>query len=591
MIKSILQTKRLWASLLSILLGLYLIQQNQLNLSEFQYAQNKGPLKKFEGLPHYGTSIPKTDIYYRFNLNYTWPGTTQLRIIPDDCLHQVKIGDAVISPDKIKGRTCDFNQGVQVDLGDVLEVGPNSFSIHIKNNGGKFGLRIEPLNSPFTPFGYALIVIPLLLLLWAICKKLKIASSIRIVLIIGILLRVFYFQNTPALSRAYDVDGHIKYIDFIALENKIPGNEECWQCYHPIGYYSLVGVYAKSFLNLTTLDKDSIYQSFTLLLDAVFLIFGILFFRNFLTPNYLFLASLLLVFWPSGIIHAGRIGNDHLVYLLYAATLYFISKYNGVHKRPIILATIMVCLSLFVKTNGIVAAFPLIAYYFIRTVFVDQRGFKKGFLGSSGILLAVLMTLFINMAPAAYEVYQGKKDQLLVGNASALHGGLKIQNKVSNFLIIDTKGYFEQTYTSPWNDRGGRQYFWNYHFTTALFGEFTHSKSSEKWAFILKLLFGFSLLTMSVGFFHPSTLKTSGPGLYILSGVGLIIAAILFRIKLPYACANDFRYVYPLILTWIPLTLAGLKKMSQYSGWVQILPLAFVASWLISSLSFIFSLL
>ena len=596
MIKSILQTKRLWVSLILILLGLYLLNQNQLVLTNLQYAQytqtqTQIPLQEFENLPHHGISAPKTNIHYQFNLHHTWQGTTNIRIIPDDCLSQIKVNNVPIPSNIFKGRPCDYTQGIQVDLVDYLQAGSNLFSIHIKNNGGKFGLRIEPLDSPTTPIAYGLIVIPLLLLLWSICKKLKLSPTIRLVLIAGILLRVFYFQNTPPSSRAYDVDGHIKYIDFISLENKIPANDDCWQCYHPAAYYSLTGLYAKPFLALTNFDKDSIYQSFTLLLDAAFLIFSLLFFRNILSSNYLLLASLLLVFWPSGIIHGARIGNDHLVYLLFAATLYFLSKWKSNDKWPIILATLMVCLSLFVKTNGIVAAFPLIAYYFIRTIYVNQSGIKKGLLGSSAILLAILMALFINLAPSIYQVYHGHKDQILVGNAGSLHRGLKVENKISNFLIIDTKDFIEVTFTDPWNDPGGRQYFWNYHFKTSLFGEFKHARQSEPWAKTLKFLFGFSLLAMSIGLFHPSTLKSSGPGIYLLSGLGLVIAAILFRIKLPFSCATDFRYVYPLILTWIPLTLAGLRHMSLYSRWLQALPLVYVTIWALFSLAFTFSLL
>ena len=90
------------------------------------------------------------------------------------------------------------------------------------------------------------------------------------------------------------------------------------------------------------------------------------------------------------------------------------------------------------KTNGIVLAFPLLSYYFIRRYFIDKKSFGSTLKGTTYILLGIIAALLINLSTAIYKVYQGQKEHVLVGNAGALNSGLKVSNELKHFLVFDT---------------------------------------------------------------------------------------------------------------------------------------------------------
>jgi hypothetical protein len=158
-------------------------------------------------------------------------------------------------------------------------------------------------------------------------------------------------------------------------------------------------------------------------------------------------------------------------------------------------------------------------------------------------------------------------DSDLVGNSSGLNGRLKVGNEAFNYLYFDLQSFMAHPFTSAWNDEMGRQYFWNYSFKSALSGEFdlVQNASGRSAATFASASFLGLLVYAARGFWK--TKLQSMHWILILQGFAFIAALMFLRIKHPYACSNDFRYIAPAILSFIPFVALGVTLREVSVKW------------------------
>ncbi len=112
-------------------------------------------------------------------------------------------------------------------------------------------------------------------------------------------------------------------------------------------------------------------------------------------------------------------------------------------------------------------------------------------------------------------------------------------------------------FTSPWDESLGREFFWNYALKTSLFGEFRIFRFPL--GETLGAAIGTSLLVLVVcafrGFWKS---KMDRVQVLLLLQIAMFLAALMYlRITVPFACSNDFRYILPVLASFIPFVCLG----------------------------------
>jgi len=137
---------------------------------------------------------------------------------------------------------------------------------------------------------------------------------------------------------------------------------------------------------------------------------------------------------------------------------------------------------------------------------------------------------------------------LYVDNIEKLSQANIVGNRAGNYLWFDAKTFVVEPFTDPYDDRFGRQFFWNYLGKTGLYGEFNYRpvlsrNAASCGSFLVICLFVYSLAGLS--FMKKKEFEfTLVP---LLSGVFLLGGVTYMRMTFP---ANiDFRYVLPILIS------------------------------------------
>lgn len=422
------------------------------------------------------------------------------------------------------------------------------------------------------------ILIFITFLYWAKKKPLTNSPFITILLLAGMLLCIAYLSATPYWVRNHDIGGHLDYIKYIVHHHSLPSTNDCQECHQPPLYYLIVS----PICNFFSCESNSLIliQIISLLFSFGFLVFGIKLLRLYLpariNDKYFNLAAALLIFWPSGIIHSVRIGNDALLYFLTAAGLYFITLWfiNG-RPKDLGLSLVFMVASLLTKYNGIILFGIIILTLLLKFIIKSEN--KKEIL-KIGVLISFLFFfafVLINFKFVLRDETTGLAT-ILAGNFESAPSALKVGNKIENFTKFDLQRFLNFPYANPWSNEWGKQYFFNYLLKSSLFGESVFPQNVlKKQAILISYLFVFLILIIIIGMiiaildFVGFLKKTSkgreiSPHILIPFVVLLfLMALIFFRYLVPLSCNNDFRYIYPSIIPFsaaIAYGIYGLKN-------------------------------
>ena len=181
--------------------------------------------------------------------------------------------------------------------------------------------------------------------------------------------------------------------------------------------------------------------------------------------------------------------------------------------------------------------------------------------------LIMLVAVAITVGPGLILKMQGKRDKLYIDNIDGLSHANLVGNTASNYFWFDAKIFITEPFTDPYDDRMGRQFFWNYLGKTGLFGEFKYpSKLSVNAAvstsFFAVLMFIYTLL----GIYHMAKEDFKRMAPVLLSGFFLWAGVTYMRMTFP---ANiDFRYIVPILISVCALFAISIIKFEQ-SGAVR----------------------
>ena len=353
---------------------------------------------------------------------------------------------------------------------------------------------------------------------------------------------------------------HVAFLSFVYNLARCPPR------FHPPLYYSMAaGVY--HIMSFIGVERDNMWvklQLLSIILFMIFLYYSALLMKHYIRPRYFYMmGAALLVFWPAGVMHSVRIGNDAMLYPVYAAGLYYLVEWHKEGRtRDLYISTILGSATLAIKTNGLVLLGVIGIVILFRLIVGSNR--KDTFKKIAVMAVIVSIGASIGLYRAVSEKYAGKKENWLVGNVHQLPPEIYVGNDIGNFLYFDIATFVNKPFTDPWDDDYGRQFFFNFLLKTGLFTENQiNLKLNRATALTMSSLL---LIFLAFSLYYILTMnkdKFAELGIIFLNALLLLAAAIVFRIKIPAACSNDFRYILPILISLVVVLIKSVENLHQ----------------------------
>ena len=566
--------------LLPLLVLIYIIIIPKINISDAKAV--RGDAIENIKLP-YLSEMPHGEVFsVSFDL-FTKNKYVKYNIIPDNCIQEILINGEKFPLDGIEG-ICDYGKGAYFDFSKYVKSGLNHFEFRIQNHTGPGGLRIEKVYNGFRSLSlmHYIFAIFLLFSIALILRKLNFKFIANLIILLGILARlILYTYNGPA-QNSYDTYGHLDYIKTISEEKRLPKSNECWQCYQPPLYYIAFAAIKNITDRYDSNITNRIMQQCNLLLSFACVALGVALILNLFGNNArAYLTALVSVLWPGFVLVAPHISNDILFYFASLFCMLFAQRYWRTHKNSdMLLASVGAAIALAAKSNGLVilAAWGII--YIASTI----RSLK---IGSLRTLFASILIVALSIGFSHHKMVVNlfvNKNLNLVDNIGGMPDFLKVENKAGNYLYFDLKDYLLTPYADPYNDKGGRHYFWNYALKTSLFGEYKqwNSPVGHIFATALSVLALFIFIFALWGIIHAK-FRDFPPMIF---AVFLFAALIYFRISYPYTSSACFRYIYPVIFPLVYFSVYGVQILEN----TRLRRFSYTAIVAFFSLSFLFIL-
>jgi hypothetical protein len=559
-----------------LLLGILLNNYTSLHVTDIERKDSKGNIKKIS-LPFFEYSEEQGKYIFTGKIYCAKVSQKKIKIIPDAGVEYIMINGRKVSFDNIDIRSLSDNQkGFDIDIEPYIHKGENNFEIKIYSYAGFASLKINnSFRDRLYMFLNLLIIVLSALLFYYLLQSLKFDRITVIIMVCSLIVNLIYLINTSYIERNYDVEGHLKYIQYIEEHYSLPKPDSGWENFQPPLYY-ITGAIVYKLAKITGLPETRALQVLSLIYFHIFLIFGIFVFKRikffYEESKYLYYpAAALLVFWPSGIINSIRITNDIMYYMFYTAGLYFFIKWHD-EKIDKFLYTAAICtfLGTITKFNcvflGAVIGISLI-YKLIKEK--NKKKYVKNIIIISIIISCGILLIFLrNYSHATYN------NEWISMSVNGLDAWLSVENKANNYLYFDTKNFINEPFTNSRDDSKGRQFFWNYLFKTGLFGEFSFpSDLHQNLGSVISFLFLIMLFFFITGYLTAGKPLIQNSGILLLNIFVLILSVFSYRVKYPFSCNGDFRFIYPLLITFIPLCIYSISMCKEkiillYTGYI-----------------------
>lgn len=565
--------KRFFVTMLLAIFSLFLLMQiavqQNISITNIELTVNDQS-RKIESLP----IKQNIEGIYRVKMNLrlgSWAPKT-LRIIPDDELLSIMVNGQSISLNKFsKADLRNYAKGISIELPGLIPVEVNELELILSNSSNPAGLDVRP-EGTVTSKATVLALFALLILIYGLARHFRLTKSQYACLIIGLTTCLIYLGITGPATRTFDVyegGGHRDYIEYLITHRTTPPPGEGWEYHQPPVYYALAAL-TKAFLTGAETNSDGWGQLLALWFWTIFLTVSLATLRiSIPRKSYaILIASAAICLWPAGIIHSIRIGNDIPLYAFYGLAFYYsIRWWRSRNNSFLLYASLWASMALLTKSNAL-AVWGVIGVLFLahayrlwshRKVRKDQlRKLSQSFL----VLAATFsITIVLNLGDNVWHYINGTSNDWLLSNVSdTIHPGLKVGNKPVNYLVFDLATYLQQPFISSWDDKSGRQYFWNFVLRSSLTSEFSfHGRAFNLWGtlngiFLLMTILGLVFYMVQKGTIMDS--RSSRLALYrkIPWLAGLVLPFLLllaYRIKVPLSCNTDFRYIFPVLLPFL----------------------------------------
>ena len=411
--------------------------------------------------------------------------------------------------------------------------------------------------------GFALAVLGL--------DRLRLGRSTMIVLTVGLASYAGYLTYTSYGERNFDGPEQLAYVQYIARTGAIPPAGACFVCHHPPAYYVAAAGLYRFFEVVPIVPPAQGAQLLSLALAGAFAVFGALTLRLLEPePRDLALGTALIACWPYSILNSARLHNDVLLSAAMAASLYFlVSWYQRGRARDLWASALLALLAVLTKVNGLVMVATVLLTVAARLARARRRRFAGG-RALPAVLVLVLGTGGFALARGAGDL--GARP--LLGTAADIGAHEWVQNEPRTYLGFDLYDYLTEPYVFARRDEGGRQHYWNHLLKSSLFS--THNTEPDAETAhrlnrgIAAIMSPLLLLLAAIPLLRLVLVPARGwlgrclP--LVIGSVCLLAAHIAFKVMVPAAHHNDFRFVHPIVIPFACAVAIGAGALAGRSG-------------------------
>ncbi len=363
-----------------------------------------------------------------------------------------------------------------------------------------------------------------------------------LILLLGLTLRIIYLWQTPFFDREHDVNAHIDYIRFVADNWTIPPSNAGWEFHQAPLYYFVVAPFYALGRSLGWNDDLTLrgIQILSLAFSAITL-FSVVAIGRRLFPKREKLQQVLfmlgLVTLPALIINATPISNDALFHPLSFLFFALLIRWWQTEKWRDWHWMVLVAIAAWL-TKASALLFVPIAFgcLLLKTTLPVQKRITHGLIAAvaimilGGWLIAWRTMAETNPVMLPFNEVQGLSDSVLV------------RNSWENFLVFRPAQFIAIPYNLPHSDDAGRQYFWEYFLRSAFSGEWNFGSllaPLHSATLFLSLL----LVLAAIRGVAKTTWKSLLSAAPVwLTGIFVLVGALMYRIDTPCACNQDFRF-------------------------------------------------
>lgn len=490
---------------------------------------------------------PAGSFVVRFTAHGSPLGPTLFAVQPDDCLQTLIIdgnpeGDSALP-------YCDYAKPMTVRLQALRQSGV-PVEAQITNGGGDALFSLEPAS------GDPAVFLPLVTLaLWLFALTLVVlrkkrapawAWHVTVVILLGIVIRFVYVLRTPHWIRGHDTDGHIEYIRHLVTNLTLPPPDGGWEFWQPPLYYA-VGALWWGMGSLFGFDDKTQLQSLqwmAFLFSVVTLLIALWIGTTALKRRELlalWMAPFALL--PSLVFLSARINNDVLVVPLTLLCIGLLLRWLKEPRLGVwLLAAFVAGLAILTKNTSLLLL-PL-AFFLLLLRKWERFWHPVSHLAIAAVVIALTAGWF-----SIYRITHNAEQRFLIGNQGTLNSGLAVPNAPDAFLTFNPVAVVARPFNNAWSDEARRQYFFEYLYRSAFFGEFDLGNTYKIVASWLTLS-GLSLLTLciigAVQLHYHGKKREWWP--YAIMTVVFLAGHTAFRIRYPFSSSQDFRYSLPLLV-------------------------------------------
>lgn len=489
-------------------------------------------------------------VQIRFTMETKTFGPSLFQIIPDDCLDGVEVNGTVVP--NLALPVCDYNKGLRLPLGDLMQGGENSMMVSVRNTGGRGGVQIAPaFTDPIIAIAWTARLLGIVLLgigiAWPLLLRL-VGTPLLSLLLLGTVLRISYLIVTPPMVRGHDADAHIDYIAYLFTHWMLPAPSAGWEFWQPPLYYAVSALW----VTLETWFGMPLSQA---LHDTQLLTLGISFgtlLAGFWCVLLTFpaksdglaraaMASVLAVV-PTLIFSTVRVSNDTLaIFVSFIAIGCLLYWWKSGRMRSWVAMSIAIGIGLLTKDTVL----PLIPIAGLLLLHRKNMRWKTR-------IVAALILIVICLASAGPQILRkmrGGAEDILISNAHQQSDLIRIGNKPGQFLLFSPAGMLVHPYNDPWKDSERRQYFWETMFRSAFTGEFSFGADRKN---LVRSMLALGLLLFVgavMGMWRALKNHVPNAAPFFLLAVIYVLSEVVLRIRYPYASVQDIRYILPVFLS------------------------------------------
>jgi 4-amino-4-deoxy-L-arabinose transferase-like glycosyltransferase len=528
-----------------------------------------------------GNGTYEYELKGKMYLSFFSPQT--FRIIPDDKILSITINGNDVSLAHIpENKKADIRSGFIINLSKYLHSGENSIEIKFLDYGGYMVMKMLPSQVSL----YLLSFTFLLFIMFVLSKKMYLPKRYTFILFLAIVIRVLYLSVTDFNVRDHDIYAHIEYLKYFVENWALPPIEKAVSgaFFHPPLYYFSAALIYSGVSYLTNGNTSIIYfslQVLSLLASIGFVFYGIkttrLIFAYFIKNDSSLLQKvlpwiccLLIALWPTGIIHSTRISNDPFLYFFFAAALYgWTNLYLRIRSKHLFMAVFFTAAAILTKLNGALLIPLALVLFSLKAISGHILFSKRVAINSILASLIIIAALGFAMYPGIVLKAEGKRNNIYI---TYMYGGLVVGNKVENLLWLDIKTFVNEPFTSPWDDKYGRQYFPNYIGKTALFGEWGYNGVAMHNIAVAMSIVALAMFAIFITFSFKTPIKDIKILLPILLILFFLLCGVTYM-RITFPVNIDFRYILPSIIPFsifynygINLLLCGGKRRFAISA-------------------------